>query len=77
MVASNHDPSSTKLANIWSCAIVRPFSPFILISGKPDSAQHLEINLSPNLSISSAIAFKNSAFSLPETLLYISNAFEA
>ena len=69
MVASNQEPFSIKLANIWSCAIVRPRSPRILTLGNPDSAQHLVINLSPKAAISSAIAFKNSAFSLPEILL--------
>ena len=59
--ASSHDPSRTKLPNIFNWETVLPRSPIILASGNPVSRQHLSINPSPRLIISLAISSRNNA----------------
>ena len=70
IVASTQEPAAIKLAKPLNCPTVLPLSPFARPSGKPLSEQYVLINTSSKAKISSAIAFKNAAFLVPEILLY-------
>ncbi len=77
IVASSQEPSATKFAKLLNCPMVLPLSPFALPSGKPVSEQYIFTNASSNARISSAIAFKNSAFFTPEIVLNSLKAVDA
>lgn len=69
MVASTHEPSSTRLANNLICPQVRPSSPVILPSGRLDSWEASGINWAFSDARPSAIFLRKAAFSFPGTFL--------